>query len=372
MRQTSVKRDVELNIRRTLQLRDKSTSGQQRDSSSATPAPETYTPLRGGGQNSQPVVDITQLQAELDGQREEIERIDTAGFQIVAAFDKAVVRIEQQANGLNESIVALQKQLDTKVGGCEDDVSSMKSDLRDVKHDIQSDLRSRINSLERTVSKFASEIKSLVELASPRTELATLKSEVTKEVGSLRGQLKEMKEVAADAVASNKAYAKEIASLREDLRQTKQRVDEKLQRSEPKAVFPSRELEILTKNISKISSRASHVETLEMEFQLLKGRVQRLEAANSIPSPEAKVGGSARSAKPAIMDDDEMDLLPEPSPVSDPSRRKRAAASLGAETPLRKKQAVDPYNDYASQDVMETPRPRPQTSKGRRGTKKLG
>lgn len=376
LRQTSVRmtasqnrrQQVDLNIQRTLHLRERSASGQKQ----GTSGPEPHTPFHGGSRRSQNLVDISHLQAELDGQREEIERIDTAGFQIVAAFDKAVVRIEQQANGLNESIVALQKQLDTKVGGCEDDVSSLKADLRDVKLDIQTELKSRIDSLERTASSLASEIKSLVQLAAPRTELAAVKSELTREVGSLKNQLNEMKKIAADAVNSNKAYAKEIASLREELRQTKQRVDETLQRPEPKAVFPARELEILTKNISKIGSRASHVETLEMEFQLLKGRVQRLEGTKSIPSPEAK-GTDNRIARPPVVEGDEMDLLPaSSSPPLDQSRRKRTATSANHETPSKKKQAVDPYGDYASQDVLSTPKARVPLIKSRRVTKKLG
>ena len=42
--------------------------------------------------------------------------------------------------------------------------------------------------------------------------------------------------------------------------------------------FSAHELDILTSNISKIGNRASQIESLQMEFELFKTRLQRLEA----------------------------------------------------------------------------------------------
>ncbi|KAK1541903.1 hypothetical protein CPAR01_05290 [Colletotrichum paranaense] len=46
-----------------------------------------------------------------------------------------------------------------------------------------------------------------------------------------------------------------------------------------KQQIPFWELDILTSNMTKIEARASQVETLQMEFDLFKSRIQRLEAS---------------------------------------------------------------------------------------------
>lgn len=69
------------------------------------------------------------------------------------------------------------------------------------------------------------------------------------------------------------------------------------------SALPSEELDILTSNIKKIGHRASQVETLKMEFQLLKGRVQRMESHGL---PTANFGSTSSFARHEADQDEEV------------------------------------------------------------------
>ncbi|OTB07592.1 hypothetical protein M426DRAFT_8589 [Hypoxylon sp. CI-4A] len=101
-------------------------------------------------------------------------------------------------------------------------------------------------------------------------------------------------ETAKANLSESKAHAEEIASLRAEVREPKEELSrEQAQKSQPSvAVLPSRELDILTASITRIGQRASQVETLQMELELLKGRVQRMEKPQASNTQDAMDMGS--------------------------------------------------------------------------------
>jgi hypothetical protein len=115
-------------------------------------------------------------------------------------------------------------------------------------------IKSVVSQQQRDVEDLRSKVRSRVPAADYAQDMATLRSEIT----HLRRQLEETRAQGAERV---------------------------------EAAFPFRELEVLTHNIAKISGRASQVETLRMELEILKGRVERAEtsrqAADSRQLPRA-------------------------------------------------------------------------------------
>ncbi|KAJ4420936.1 hypothetical protein N0V85_000405 [Neurospora sp. IMI 360204] len=100
-------------------------------------------------------------------------------------------------------------------------------------------------------------------------EMTEVGSQVQQELADLRTQVSELQtQVNANEVRTLRA---ENANLRRLLSNTRSN-------NNPEQGFPPRELDILTSNTAKIGNRASQVETLQMEFEILKGRVKWLEA----------------------------------------------------------------------------------------------
>ena len=82
------------------------------------------------------IVDLVQLQADLLGQREDINRIDSNGFKIVSALDTRVARIGEQVGRLRDTLGNIRRD----IGGVQDDLSSLKVDVNGVKRTAQDDV----------------------------------------------------------------------------------------------------------------------------------------------------------------------------------------------------------------------------------------
>lgn len=102
-------------------------------------------------------------------------------------------------------------------------------------------------------------------------ELTDLRSQVS----DLQNQINILTPKANNSVPVTD-YANEIATHRTETVDLRQLLDNTRSYNTERS-FPSRELDILTSSIAKIGNRASHVETLQMEFEILKGRMGRVE-----------------------------------------------------------------------------------------------
>ncbi|KAK5654769.1 hypothetical protein OQA88_6805 [Cercophora sp. LCS_1] len=261
-------------------------------------------------------VDLVQLQADLDGQRQDIDRIDNEGFEAVAALDKRVNRIDVTVTKFTDALSNHRRDL----VGVQKSITSFKTELGQTKQASQdavvAGLEEKLNATDGALTEV-------------RRDFGTLEGRLRKELSSLRTEIRQCKqgieELKADVRdrVSTHDHAQDMAALRNEMAQMRRQMDEMRSRGADRAAapFPSKELDILTSNISNIRNRASQVETLQMEFEILKGRVERVEAA-SRQSPDDRI-----VAHPIGQDS--------MASYSDglPSQRKRASSGIGI-TPM--------------------------------------
>jgi prefoldin subunit 5 len=164
---------------------------------------------------------LDHIQAEIETQREDIDRLDNAGYKIVAAIDSTVGRIEREVHGFRDALQKAQRDIEA---------------LLDMKGELQ---------------KFKTEVD---EIKFGSWSSGSAVKDQAKEIESLKAEVAELKRERGFERAQKVGPAPQVT-----------------------AHFPSRELDILTTSISKIGNRASQIESLQMEFEMLKGRVERME-----------------------------------------------------------------------------------------------
>jgi hypothetical protein len=177
-------------------------------------------------------------------------------------------------------------------------------DLKKAEHDIKM-LREELASLRQESTR--SEDKQGKDLKKTQDELNTLRKDMRSHQGN---ETAEYKKVAKDSTSATKEYARELAATRLEIKQLKQDVAEQTRATAAAAAaaqhnhttagtsaFSAKELDILTNNITLINKKASQVEPLEMEVQLLKTRVQRVEVAAASASASASAGVAAAASQ---------------------------------------------------------------------------
>ena len=270
---------VDLVVKRYLQLRERTTTA---SSSRATPGrghvgnPPSFVEDQDNASDDGKHLDISHIQADLDVQREDIDRIDSAGYQIVSAFDKAVLRIEHEMQGLQDSF----KNLKQNMGENHDHLSSLKTEVIDIKKTAAGikavdSLSSLVTSLKTTVSSLRHDLDATS--MHIRKDLIAVKSSVSR----TKKEVDDISAVVSGCTSAAEIYANEVKSLRAELTALrKQLMHNRSGQSttSTNTAASSREVDILASNIAKIGNRANQVETLQMEFDILKGRVERMEA----------------------------------------------------------------------------------------------
>src|SRR3569833_2645891 len=77
--------------------------------------------------------EISQIQAEIEVQRGDIDRLDSAGYRIVSAIDNAVDRLEREVDLLKDAVRGLRQGVDRD----QEDLASLQKDLKDVRQRAQ-------------------------------------------------------------------------------------------------------------------------------------------------------------------------------------------------------------------------------------------
>lgn len=272
-----------------------------------------------------------QLQVDLDAQREDINRISATGYQVVNSFETAVGRVEGQVKQLKDSIDSVRNDTDEQ----RDELKSVKSELSDIKWEFKDNtVVSRLDQQLQTTDRVVTELRKAIgktqsEMGELRQEISTTQEQLQQareENVRLKEEIVDTKQVAEEGVATSKEYASEVTSLRREMKQLRSELA-KGRANGPRTdnAIASQDLDILASNISKIGNRASHIESLQMEFDLFRSRVQRLEARadasgtghntprDRFSSPrnelsQSKYGGSTRQKRTSTSRDDNDDL----------------------------------------------------------------
>jgi predicted nucleic acid-binding Zn-ribbon protein len=261
---------------------------------------------------------LRQLQIDLHGQREDIQRIDSNGFRIVSALDKRADRINGEVTKLRGTVGGVHRD----VGDLQKELSSIRAEIGKARASAQDtsalvQLESRLTAASNTLGEVGQQVAALNDQF--QKEMNELKSEL----GQQQQDMEDLKSEVRDGVTAA-GYTRDIVDLRAEMTHLRRQLDETRAHGmgRVETAFPPRELEVLTSNIAKIGNRASQVETLRMELEMLKGRVERVEASrqtadNRRLSSTIDVGG--------------------PPGYSDifPSTRKRAASPGTDPTPKR-------------------------------------
>lgn len=241
----------------------------------------------------------------LDLMQQDINRIGAMGMQVVTNFETAMARVEQR---MNDSIDGVRRDGISQRDG----LRSLRSKVSEFKRDCQnnSSVLSRLDQQFQTTDRVVTELRQALatsrsdvdslreqlsstqqELQEAKGELDCLKGDVndTKnevqelkdEVDRLRSEIDEPKQAAREGLAMSKEYASEVSSLRREI--TQLRGEMAKDRAHPRtpsesSSFSSHELDILTSSISKIGKDASQIESVQMQVDLLRHCIRRLEA----------------------------------------------------------------------------------------------
>ncbi|KAI0022575.1 hypothetical protein F4780DRAFT_184294 [Xylariomycetidae sp. FL0641] len=263
------KGDVDLVIQRTLKLKEQSHHSTSNGS------------------------ELGQILANLIVQGEQIQRLDNAGYRIINAFEHAINRIDRGVKSLQDGITELHENLTESRGRTthsEAETISLKEHLKAAPN-AASDIP-RYERLEHEIGSakeaFASACQSLRkdihDFAKEQHERHhAVKSNfdsISKDLANMRKELSDTKKVAEASVVTCSAYATEVQSLKSELEQFKGEAarDRRYKPLSNNCPLPTPELGILADNITKIGQRASQVEPLHMEIELLKSRIQRMES----------------------------------------------------------------------------------------------
>ncbi|KAL5615597.1 hypothetical protein BROUX41_005636 [Berkeleyomyces rouxiae] len=259
--------------------------------------------------------------ADLAQMKTDINRIDTAGYQVISAFDHAVSRMDGDIKKAHDS--AAQAGID--LGNVRNDVTILKTDIAEVKTSLSSAVSMPIleEKLDGVVSKFetsvapvkkdVTDIKALIKKKAVETDVvkkdvAALKADakdskaglqnllaqmdpLERELGVLKKAHKESLQMIRDQSKEIMALQNEVKELRYEIEadnQARQLADASQAQSQPQQAtgIASQDLDILTMNLSNIGAKAAMVETLQMEFQLFRSRFQRLEQLVSGPQQQ--------------------------------------------------------------------------------------
>jgi chromosome segregation ATPase len=340
-------------IKRTLELKSPP-SVNVTDASSSTHARSQAFDLEAG---------LAELQSAISDQREDINRLDSEGAKILKALTESVSHIQAEARSMKDSISSLRQDVSETHG----DLSAVKTEVGETKkiaqdHGALVQLESQIKDISTCISEVRQE--SSASETRLRQEIAALKTDVDRrgsEIGILKTEL--MKCVSAAD------HAMDIAAVRREVTEIRKLVEEMEPSNEDQAdiPFPSRELDILTASISKIGNRASQVETLQMELEILKGRVERVETS-ARQTPEDRKPARASSSKDsghrsAMVQGDRRASTSRKRPAPGPSARsvmetagaKRSALSF--DTAASPMEEYDPSPEWLAESPFQTHKP---------------
>ncbi|KAL1845222.1 hypothetical protein VTK73DRAFT_855 [Phialemonium thermophilum] len=317
--------EVALVVKRSLTLREPPAASNGRGSA-VNGSQSRRPPAMPGDYPAVDAVELLRLRADLEAQKGDIERIDSAGFRMVAAINESVSRLESDMAKMRHALTEAQRE----TRGNQDDLASLKSDLKDVRLLAQdrtavAELADQMRAAQAAMGEVRKSVDGTV--SRMRDDLVDMKSRLHRHTESLD----DLRSLVSDCISARDHNEKDVAAIRAELAQLRKQMDEG--RTKQSESFPSRELDILTSSIAKIGNRASQVESLQMEFAILKGRVERIENAArrgraTASQEDDTIVAVASSPYDLYPFDDEDGYRVDNKPVA--ARRKRPSSGLDA------------------------------------------
>ncbi|PHH51109.1 hypothetical protein CFIMG_006196RA [Ceratocystis fimbriata CBS 114723] len=257
---------------------------------------------------------------DLAQMRTDINRIDTAGYQVISAFDHAVSRMDGDIKKAQDSAT----QISTDIVNVRDDVGSLKTDVAGLKNGMSNTVSvsvleaemnavtAKIGEAVAPIKKDMAEVKALAKKKATETDtvkkdVVAIKTEAKGSKTNLQNVLARTDSLEQELGASKKAHKESLQMIKEqsseilalknevkklryeieasnharrhaDASQAQSQAQQRTQSQQAQATgMTSQDLDILTTNLASIGTKAAMVETLQMEFQLFRSRFQRLE-----------------------------------------------------------------------------------------------
>ncbi|KAI0817794.1 hypothetical protein GGR55DRAFT_40125 [Xylaria sp. FL0064] len=294
---------IEPIIQRVLSLKNPPVRDSE-DSGPSSTFSEGYNNEQAANDNPQ----LSHILNEIDAQGEKLEQLDTAGYQIIASFNQSVQHMNEAIRNLQKDMTRMTGDLSgnsAKTRSLTAEILSTKTEIEDIRRALQpltaqSHLEQAPYSVKNAVVEASASLR--VEFSDiwgkHQQRLNLLGSELEnmqRNLTSLQTLLENVNITANAASSASGANTDEIAALRTELGQLRQELARERSYSSTNPAFPH-EMDILTSNITKIGQRASQVETLQMEFELLKGHLQRIEA--QVPTWERKPTADLQRQEP--------------------------------------------------------------------------
>ncbi|GAP83605.2 hypothetical protein SAMD00023353_0200160 [Rosellinia necatrix] len=251
-------------------------------------SPEGY----GQRQRMSQFPDLSRLIDNIDAHREKLERLDTAGYQIIASFNEAMQRIDEEVAKLRNEMIRITSDTsnnDTQIKGLAGNMLSVKTEIAEIKRMVeslpaQSQLKHDISSLRNTVTEnnesLRFEFNNKWDKHQKKVNLFESKLETARrDLKEVQTQIESTRTSVEAALSASNTNTEEIAALKFELENLRRELalDQPHKSHSGNPIFASRELDILTRSITKIGHRANQVDTLQMEIELLKSRVEGME-----------------------------------------------------------------------------------------------
>ncbi|CAI6098294.1 unnamed protein product [Clonostachys chloroleuca] len=146
-------------------------------------------------------MNLVQLQVDVDAQRDDIQRINDTGANVVSSFHGSMSQLERQVLRLTDSLQAMKEDWKRQ----QDELNSVKSELSQCKSKPNRNKSSSISDSETT---------------SLRNDLSSVRRELTRvreENARLRDEAIETRDLARQGIFAAKECALEVAALRRQL-----------------------------------------------------------------------------------------------------------------------------------------------------------
>ena len=223
-----------------------------------------------------------------------VDEVSKARDEVSTRLRERTDEIVQLESKLNDANVATQKS-----SGADEQVQSQEAEL--------ARLREKLQSTESAMSALSADNETLQQKASATDELGALKEDIAKKassIGTLEGQVKQMKQKFDNAVKKGKGFQEQTATLTSRLQDAEEKITamafEKQELTERLVEMESLRQELTSKDAhfhALESSRSSELSTLHQQIEQLRG------SATSMSEEMERLRATVRSR------DDERDGL---------------------------------------------------------------